>query len=1027
MALQKQAIPLNFVQGLDTKTDSKQVQLGKFLALTNTVFSTTGQLTKRNGFPKLTTIPTSDSTTLTTLNDNLVATGTDLLTYNAELNTWNNQGSILPVQLETQSLVRNSTSQTSPDLAITTNGLACLVYNDSDGSAYYQISDSVTGAQIVEKTELPATAQNPRVFLLNKYFIITFIATVAATPTLQYIAITAANPSNASNATNISADVNSLDAGYDGQLYGNRLYFAWGASANAVKVTYLNSSLSLATAQSIAGTTADTMALTVSGVNNRVFIAWTEASGDDGFAVAFTLNLNQVMAATQFLANKPIREITATTTSTGVLSLYYEVENEYTYSTALTDYIETKTITLPAGTGVGTVSAATVVLRSVGLASKVFKVDGVDHMLVAYGDNHQSDTLDNSNQPSYFLIDRTGQVYMRLAYSNGGGYQAANTLPAVTQIEDTYYFPYLITDFLATTNGTASGLGANKVTNLPDGTPVNAIFTQTGVNLAKVQINLSRQYSSEIAGALHLTGGQLWEFDTVKPVEHGFHVWPENVLVETEATGGAIEDQVYFYVATYEWTDNAGMLHRSAPSIPFKITTAGGDTSTNTVSVPTLRITAKDDSNPVRIVIYRWSQAQQIYYQITDIADPVLNDADVDYIEYEDEAADSAILGNTLLYTTGGVVENIAAPASIDSCLFDNRLWLIDAEDPNTLWFSKQVIQNTPVEMSDLLTVFIAPSTGTQNSTGPSRAIAAMDDKLIIFKRNALYYINGTGPDNTGANNGYSQPTYITGVVGCDNPNSIVLIPSGLMFQSNKGIWLLDRTLATKYIGAAVELYNGDEILSAEAIPNSTQVRFILDSGKTLMYDYFYDQWGDHTNVKAISACIYQGAHTYLNQYGSVLQEQPGTFKDDTQPVLIGLTTSWINIAGVQGYERFYFAYLLGTYFSPFKLDVQIAFDYNPSATQSIIVTPDNQSEAWGDEAQWGSGPAWGGSDSGDVFEARVFPETQKCQAFRLTIQEIYDPSFGQSAGEGLSLSGINIIVGTKKGYRTQSSGKSFG
>lgn len=1017
MALNKTPIPINFSKGLDLKTDPYQVQLGNFTALTNTVFSTTGRLTKRNGYPKITTLPNALSTTLTTLNDNLIATGKNLYTYSPEIGSWNDQGSIQPIQLEVQSLVRNSTSQTSPDIALATNGLACLVYNDSSGKAYYHVIDSVTGAQIVERTQLPATAQNPRVFVLNKYFIVTFVATVSAAPTLRYISITIANPSSASNATNISADVNSLDAGYDGVVYSNRLYIAWGASANAVKITYLNTSLALATAQSVADTTADTMAVTV-GTNNRVFIAYTENGGDTGTAAAFTLNLNQVMAATQFVTTIPVREITATSTSN--LIIYYEVSNEYTYGTALTDYIQTVSVTLPtSGTGVGTVGTTTTVIRSVGLASKAFKVDGIDHMLVAYGDNHQTDPDNNSNQPSYFLIDLNGEIYMRLAYSNGGGYAAANTLPSVTLIEDTYYLPYLITDFLTT---------VNKGTDLPSGTPSNAIYTQTGVNLAKIQINASGQHSSEIAGALHLTGGQLWEFDTVKPVEHGFHVWPENILVTTNTAAGNITNQKYFYVFTYEWTDNAGQLHRSAPSIPYSITTTGSNTSTNTISVPTLRLTTKDSNNPVRIVGYRWSVAQEIYYQFTSITNPNLNSTTVDYIQISDTLADSAILGNTLLYTTGGTLENIAAPPSVDSCLFDNRLWLIDAEDPNVLWYSKQVIQNVPVEMSDLLTLYIAPSTGTQNSTGPSRCIAAMDDKIVIFKDNALYYVNGNGPDNTGANNGYSQPTYITGVVGCSNPNSIVLIPSGLMFQSNKGIWLLDRSLGTKYIGSAVEQFNDADILSAEAIPNSTQVLFILDSGITLMYDYFYDQWGDHTNIKAISACVYQQAHTYLNQYGQVLQALPDTFKDDSQPVLIGLTTSWINVAGIQGYERFYFAYLLGTYYSPFKLDVQIAYDYNPSATQSIIVTPeDNPSEPWGDEAQWGSGPSWGGSDSGDVLQARIFPERQKTESFRLSIQEIFDPSYSQDAGQGLSLSGLLLVVGMKKGFRPQTARKSFG
>src|SRR5208283_5242873 len=101
-------------------------------------------------------------------------------------------------------------------------------------------------------------------------------------------------------------------------------------------------------------------------------------------------------------------------------------------------------------------------------------------------------------------------------------------------------------------------------------------------------------------------------------------------------------------------------------------------------------------------------------------------------------------------------------------------------------------------------TLYIAPSLGAQGSTGPITALAPMDGNLVIFKKNAIYYINGTGPDNTGANSQYSQPLFISSTVGCINTNSIVFTDSGLIFQSDKGLWLLGRNLSVQYIGAAV-------------------------------------------------------------------------------------------------------------------------------------------------------------------------------------------------------------------------------
>lgn len=1014
MALQKQPVALNFTQGLDTKTDPYQIPVGKFSDLTNTVFTTTGRLTKRNGFDKITTLPNTDQTTLTTLNDNLIATGSNLYTFSEDTNEWTNQGKIQPVDLTVQSLVRNSTSQSSPDIAVASNGLACIVYNDSNGNSYYHVVDSLNGSQIIPRTQLPATATNPKAFVFGAYFIVTFIATVISTPTLQYIAINIMDPSTVGSATNISANVNSLTAGYDAVVTTNKMYIAWGASASAVGIVSLNKALGLSTAVFLSGVTADIMSVTATAT--RVFMTYWENASQDGYVAAFDYALNNVMTATQVINNINVREIT-TIASGLVVTVFYETIATYSYSTASTDYVSTLTVTLPTTVTTGTVSSTTVVLRGVGLSSKCFSDNGVTYMMVAYGDVNQATPSNNSNQPTYFLIDSVGSISMKLAYSNGGGYSRSNVLPNVTAVDGTWYFPYMITDFLTT---------VNKGTNLATGTPTNAIYTQTGINLAKFTINNSKQYSSEIAGALHLTGGQLWEFDTVKPVEHGFHVWPENIVSSTSVSSGSIAASTYYYVFTYEWTDNAGQLHRSAPSIPVKQVTTGA-TSTNTLYVPTLRLTAKTSSNPVRIVGYRWSLNQQIYYQFTSITSPTVNSTTTDSVTITDTLADASILGNPILYTTGGVVENIAAPPNIDSTLFDNRLFLIDAEDDNLLWYSKQVIQNVPVEMSDLLTIYVPPTTGAQGSTGGMKAIAPMDDKLIIFKENALYYINGSGPDNTGANSTYSSVVYITEAVGSSNPNSIVLMPFGLMFQSNKGIWLLGRDLSTKYIGSPVEAFNSIEIKSAEVIPNSTQVRFILNDSTTLMYDYFFDQWAVHTNIEATSGTLYQGLHTYLNSNGQIYQETPGSFKDGSEAVLISLTTGWINVAGLQGFERFYFANLLGTYHTPFKLNFKIAYDYNPSAVQSVIVLPEgNPSEDWGGEALWGSGGPWGGSE-GNVFSSRIFPQRQKCQSFKVTIEEIYDPSFSQPAGEGLSLSGIALIIGVKRGFRTQRAARSFG
>lgn len=465
----------------------------------------------------------------------------------------------------------------------------------------------------------------------------------------------------------------------------------------------------------------------------------------------------------------------------------------------------------------------------------------------------------------------------------------------------------------------------------------------------------------------------------------------------TLTIAGAIAAQTYFYQFCYEWQDNQGNYFRSAPSVPVSIVTTGS-TSENTIYVPMLTLTYKvNPTSPVKIVGYRWSTAQQVYYQFTSLLQPSENDPTQKVCVIVDAHSDASILGNNILYTTGGVLENVNGPASNIFTLFDDRFWMVDAEDRNLLWFSKQVIQGTPVEMSDLLTFFVAPTIGGQGSTGDITALGNMDDKLIICKRNAFYYINGVGPDNTGANNQYSQPIFITSPVGCDNQRSITMIPQGLMFQSDKGIWLLGRNLMVSYIGAEVEQYNNLRVTSATTIPKTNQVRFTLEDGTVLMYDYFVGQWAVFEGASGISSTVYENYQTLLGDDGIVYQETPGIYSDGDSPVLMSFKTGWLNLQGLRGYQRAYFAFLLGTYLTPHSLRIACATDYEVANNQTEDFVPSLTAT--------------------DPEQFRFFFKRQRSKAVQFSVSEFLDASLGQVAGAGLTISGINVQIAAKKGF----------
>ena len=506
-----------------------------------------------------------------------------------------------------------------------------------------------------------------------------------------------------------------------------------------------------------------------------------------------------------------------------------------------------------------------------------------------------------------------------------------------------------------------------------------------------------------------------------------------NVVAKPDGTTNtnAYFTNPYFYQATYEWTDSKGNAYRSQPSIPISVTTTGtGTLGIITVNVPTLRVTQKVGSAPAKIVIYRWSAKTQVYNQVTSVLNPIVNNTSVDYITFVDTYSDDSIVGNNLIYTTGGVVPDFNAPATSIMTLFDTRLCIVDAENQDSILVSKTIIDNTPVEMSSLFRLYVSPTIGIAASSGPITALAPMDDKLIIFKSNAIFYINGTGPDNLGTTSpgcslgNYSQPIFITSTVGCINDKSIVLIPNGLMFSTNKGIWRLKRDLTIDYIGAPVEDFNVYAVTSAKAIPGTNFVLFTLSDGTILMHDYYVSQWGEWHGVgPVISSCIYNGKHTSLTSYGKIVTQTPGYYEDGNNPVLISFVSGWLNLATLQGYQRFYELYFLATFLSPHKIQCLFAYDYNASNLHSFTIVPKNFSPAtpgpFGIPTPFGSPSA--------LEQWRVHAKKQLCQSFQVTMQEVFDGSYGTDPGAGFTLTGIACKVDIKKATRPIAGANSVG
>lgn len=413
------------------------------------------------------------------------------------------------------------------------------------------------------------------------------------------------------------------------------------------------------------------------------------------------------------------------------------------------------------------------------------------------------------------------------------------------------------------------------------------------------------------------------------------------------------------------------------------------------VTIPTLRVTEKVSSS-VSIALYRTVSNGTVFYRVNPATQETINDITVDSVTVLDSVSDENIVGNEQLYTTGGELENISPPASSVTGTFKNRLLLRNDEDKLSFWYSKKVQTNTPPEFTDAFTTRV-PERG-----GDIEAFQQLDDKLIIFKEDLIFAQVGDGPAATGINNDFSDPQVITSDNGCISKKSIVIIPSGIIYQSQKGFYLLDRSLNINYIGADVESYNESIVTSSKLMEDINQVRFTLSSGVALVYDYFLSQWDVFTGINAADSAVYDNKFTYILPSGEIRKEN-STFTDDEALIPIKIETGWINLAGLQGFHRIYKLIILGEYKSPHTLTVQLYRDFATTPFQTVTIPV---------------------LSAPDKYQFRVFPDIQKMESFKIKITET---QAGPPYGEGFEISSIAIEAGIKRGLNKLSKDVSYG
>ncbi len=979
MALETQTIPISLAQGLDTKTDDKQVIPGKLLEAENCVFTRTGRLQKRFGHAALSMNAigggiVSGGVALGVFSDEafaeqqelLMFTGTQVLSYSPAIEQWANRGNAVSIINDSHPIITNSYQQLNPDSSFS-GAMECYCWEDSRGGVRYSIFDSTTSTFLSTDQAISPSDGYCKTIGFGDRFVILY----TSTSLLRYVLVNPNNPTVQGSTAVLANDINA-QCNYDATVVGNRLFVSYYTSDGYIATKYLDTNFASTACTSVVGSASNSIGMW-SDPSENVWIAYHDGTSLKYHILSYSGALS--------LVSSPIESISTTINritgifDTGVTSnIYYEVNAANAYD----HYIKTCSITN--GASVGAISTFK---KSVGLSAKAVKINTIVYLLCAHESTFQS---------TYFLIDANRNIVAKENAQIGGGLRTKCLLAEFNLIADGHY------------------MHANSIKGRLE-TESGYVFSLLGVSRAHLDFTNSHRFqSTTLKNNFLYVGGVLSSYDSNAITENNFLLYPENITAVSSNSGGSIAyGYSYQYSVVYEWTDNFGQIHRSTTSIPVTVV-LGSPNNTITLTIPTLHLTNK---SAVRIVIYRTLGNGEIFYRVTSIVNPLLNDTSVNTVSFVDTASDATISSNEFIYTFGDVLDNDCPPPCSLITSYKDRVWLSGTDNKKDLWFSKRIQIGEPVNFSQVFTV------RTDARGGDITAIHPMDDKLIIFKESAIYVLSGDGPTDIGSGSDYGDPQLITSDVGCSTPNSVVMVPDGLMFMSAKGIYLLNRSLSASYIGAPVETYNDRTISSAILVAAEQQVRFTTEEDVILVYDYLHQQWSVFTGITATDSDMWNGHCILLKTTGKVLQENSDSFLDESNYIPMKLTTSWLSFAGIQNFQRVRRLIVLGEFKGPHTLEIEFWYDFAiaPEQTASIDASADAYTYGVG---TYGTGP-FGGLFV--PYQFRVHLSKQKCTTIKMTIRDVQSSAYN----EGFNISNISFEVGAKKGHHKLPAGQSYG
>jgi len=1019
MSAQWREISVPLGGGLDTKTDEKLVTAPKVIDLRNAVFTESPGYKKRNGYNVLGTLNYSTAAALSNMVAIATRNGNELLgfddeylySYETRQGRWIPRGRCTGVKATERSESLKITNQTTAD-TVTHNDLRCTAWTDSsDSIIHYSLIDATSGSVYTADASISGGTRPKLVAAGNDILLFYY---KAADTSLRCKVINTATPSSVTDGTLALTDVSSkvaFDAttAHDGGAAlvayirnnaGNNETVAFYVLPNGVKATNLDTQDY--SAEAVLDTSADSDADSLAVSTGSTYI-WV-ANADSGGNIAAMRNPIELLAASV------VKDVKVTATA-GPIAVQVDMVTE-TKAWVFHNTTNPGRVNICQADSSGTLPAGTN-LYGFNVASGAFWYRGHAYCNVV---------RDSILQSSYFLVSDDGRtVIAKTVHNQAQGVPSVSPcIPNVHKVNgasDVYSWAGIFRARLNT-----SGEAANDTKS--------EIYADTGIKVVTFDFSAPDRYRfAEVGGSTYISGGIVWQYDgyDVSPASLLLYPEPANITFAQGTAGALTQTGVYWYRNYFEKIrKNGDRLKSSAiADADLAVDPDGILTGTNDEITETIETYGFDAD--VFITAYRTAANPDItggsqFYRVssTDPASSTPNDfiensVAAASVTFNDRMSDATLVDNELDYLGSGELDNIDPPACSVLVSGKGRVFMAGYEDGSLVRFSKLRFPGQPLEFNDALTVQ-CPDAG-----GAITGLAILDQFVVVFKQDQIYLFSGPGPNNLGQGT-FSDVQLVTSDVGCSNQLGIVETPLGVMFPSDKGIYLLGRDTSVKYIGADVEGYNATmDIRAATLVSDQNQVRFLDASGRTLVFDYLFGQWTTFTNHEGLSAVNWSDRYTYLRDDNKVYQEDPELSTDAGAFYQLRVKLGWVKPHGNQGYGRVRKAFLLGDYQSTHTLKYKFRYDYESRSDtgtfdpSTIVNTNTYGSGTYGYGVYSGEG--------GTVYQFEAPLPRQKLSTLQI---EFWDVP-GTDIGPSYQVTDLTLEVATKKGPNKMESGRTSG